>query len=118
MISAMTTVPVSIEGLPGADLISEGLAQARAGRESTLSCLVSIALPRLYRAGLLAPGEIEPLTDPELCLYRLLRREPGDAFSRYQALLHRLARFEHALEHRTSHPRKGETLKPEAGTHS
>ena len=100
----MTAVPppLSIDHLPGAELIAQGLEHARDGQVTTLACLVSIAFPRLHRAGLVAPGQFEPVVEPELVLYRLLRQEGGDAFSRYQALLRRLIRFEHALDHRAS----------------
>ena len=97
--------PLSIDHLPGAELIAEGLEHARNGQVTTLACLVSIALPRLHRAGLVAPGAIEPVAEPELVLYRLLRQEGGDAFSRYQAFLRRLTSFEHALDRRTSQRR-------------
>ncbi|MBI4625128.1 MAG: hypothetical protein HY736_18155 [Verrucomicrobia bacterium] len=38
------------------------------------------------------------IAEPEAVLYRLLRKESGDAFSRYNAILRRLVRFEHALD--------------------
>jgi hypothetical protein len=42
------------------------------------------------------------VAEPELQLYRLLRREGGDAYSRYNALLRELISFEQALDRRTS----------------
>jgi hypothetical protein len=38
--------------------------------------------------------------EPELQLYRLLRREEGDAYSRYNALVRELVSFEAALDRR------------------
>lgn len=92
-----------LTGLPGEQLIREGLADAKAGRCTMAACLVAIGRPRLERAGLI--GEHAPLqTNPELQLYRLLRREGGDAYSCYNALPRELVSFEHALDHRTTAP--------------
>jgi hypothetical protein len=51
-------------------------------------------------AGLLPETGIAIPVEPELELYRLLRREGGDAYSRYNALLRELISFEQALDHR------------------
>ena len=40
------------------------------------------------------------LADAELQLYRLLREEDGDAYSRYNALVRELVSFRQALEQR------------------
>ena len=54
-----------LRGLPGEDLIREGLADLQAGRCTIPSCLVAIGLPRLRRSGLAvteppaAPGDAE-----------------------------------------------------------
>ena len=101
--------PFSIDQLPGAELICEGLEHARQGQITPQACLVSIALPRLHRARLVAPGEIAPIAEPELVLYRLLGRDDGDTFGHYQSLLRRLVRFEHALDRRTFHAETAST---------
>lgn len=91
----------SIDDLPGADIVEEGLADVRAGRLTTAACLIFIASPRLTRAGLLSGHlAVRAEKEPELMLYRLLREEPGDAYSRYNALLRRLVSFERALDKR------------------
>lgn len=82
-------------GLPGADLIAEGLDDLRAGRESVASLLVEIGAPRLIALGLDVRAA-SPL--PEHRLYRLLAEEdPATAHSRYNALVGRLVSFERAL---------------------
>ena len=85
---------------PGWELVSAGLADVAAGRLTPAACSIWIALPRLRRAKLVDDALLSRrLADPETVLYRLLRQEGGDAFSRYNALLRRLVRFEHALDH-------------------
>jgi hypothetical protein len=82
-------------GLPGEDLIEQGLADLARRVESVPSLLVSIGAPRLRALGF----EIrDPFPDPEHRLYRLLQAEdPDAAHSRYNALVRRLVSFERAL---------------------
>ena len=61
-----------LTGLPGEDLVREGLADARQGRRTIPALLIAIALPRLQRAGLVGEISSELQTDSELQLYRLL----------------------------------------------
>ena len=91
-----------IEGLPGADLVLEGLGDYHAGRHSIPACLVRMASPRLIRAGLMAAAP--PRDDgAELELYQLVSSTEGRrSFSRYNALVRELISFEHALDHRLS----------------
>jgi hypothetical protein len=89
-----------VAGLPGEALVRQGLADLQAGRRTIPACLVSIARPRLSRAGLMPASAGGGLEEPELLLYRLLRREGGDAYSRYNALLRELISFEAALDRR------------------
>ena len=88
-------------GLPGEPLVRQGLADLQSGKPTAPAWLVSIARSRLGRAGLLDPAT-PSAAEPELQLYRLLRRERGDAYSRYNALLRELISFEQALDRRTS----------------
>ena len=84
------------EGLPGAELIEEGLRDLSSGRESIPALLVSIGAPRLRRCGV--PVE-DPIRSAEHRLYRLLQlSEPDSAHARYNALIRRLVSFERALE--------------------
>jgi hypothetical protein len=89
-----------IAGLPGEHLIRKGLADLQSGNWTPPACLVAVARTRLSRAGLVSQATAAPAIDPELQLYRLLRQEPGDAYSRYNALLRELTSFESALDHR------------------
>lgn len=89
-----------LNGLPGEALVRQGLADVQVGRRSIPACLVHLARTRLYRAGLLGSDMPAAYDEPQLELYRLLRREAGDAYSRYNALLRELASFESALDHR------------------
>ncbi len=87
-------------GLPGADLIREGLADLHAGRRTAAACLAAIGWPKMRRARLVQRMPPHTPADAELELYRILRRDGGDAYSRYNALLRQLASFEHALDRR------------------
>lgn len=85
--------------VPGWELVSAGLADAAAGRTTPAACAVWIALPRLRRAGLVGDDLLaRRIEEPEQELYRLLCAEGGNAYGRYNALLRRLVRFEHALD--------------------
>ena len=82
-------------GLPGADLVEEGLSDLRAGRETIASLLVSIGAPRLRHLGMELPSSF---AGPEHRLYALLSlSDPDSAHSRYNALIRRLVSFERAL---------------------
>jgi hypothetical protein len=82
-------------GLPGADLVAEGLRDLAAGRETVASLLVEVGAPRLRQLGIAVPGET---IRPEHRLYALLTRQSSDsAHSRYNALVRRLVSFERAL---------------------
>lgn len=83
--------------LPGDDLIQQGIADLRAGKESTAALLVCIGAPRLRRLGLELPNNLPP--NPEHRLYDLLAESDQDsAHSRYNALLRKLVSFERAAE--------------------
>ena len=88
-----------MEELPGWEIISQGLLDARAGWITASACAIWIALPRLQRAGLVDDTILaNPIREPESVLYRLLGAKDGNAFSRYNAFLRRLVRFEHSLD--------------------
>lgn len=89
-----------IAGLPGETLVRAGLADVQAGQATIAACLVTMASPRLVRAGLLPAGQAGFIPEPELRLYGLLLRQGGDAYSRYNALLRELVSFEQALDRR------------------
>jgi hypothetical protein len=85
-----------LAGLPGEDLVRQGLADLTAGRETTAAFLVSIGSSWLRSAGLEIPPTVP---DADHRLYLLLAQEFGDdAHSRYNSLLRRLVSFEQALD--------------------
>ena len=82
--------------LPGYELVSVGMADLAAGRESEEALLVSMAATRLRALGYEVPAaEVER---PSHRLYELLERKEG-AHSRYNALVARMASFARAAEH-------------------
>ena len=89
-------------GLPGEALLREGLADFQSGRCTIPACLVGMARSRLRRAGLITRVVADSFPEPEQQLYRLLRQEGGDAYSRYNALSRELVSFEQALDRRQS----------------
>ena len=100
----MTDVPSALPGansrwdsLPGGDLISAGLEDLGAGRETVPALLVAIGAPRLANIGLKLPQHLPK--DPEHRLYLLLAKDGSDsAHSRYNAFIRRLVSFEEAAE--------------------
>jgi hypothetical protein len=90
----MTHIP---EDLPGHDLVSTGLADLEAGRETTSALLVAMAAPRLRGLGLDVPegGGVRPSHR----LYDLLAETGDGAHSRYSALVRRVTSFARAAEH-------------------
>ena len=92
--------PISLDDLPGAHLIRQGLLDFAAHRHTIEALLISIASPRLRRAGHLHCADTDIHPDAELHLYRLISQTPGDPYPRYNALLRQLISFEHALDHR------------------
>ena len=94
-----TSDPDFISGLPGEHLIRQGLSDLQSGSPTVPAYLVSIARTRFRNAGLLEPSA-PSLPDPELHLYRLMRSEGGDAYSRYNSSLRELTSFEQALDRR------------------
>ena len=88
--------------LPGGKLIEEGIGDFQSARRTIGGYLVHIARSRLTRAGLIEQNDVATLPNAELELYRLLRSEGGDAYSRYNSLLRELVSFENALDRLTS----------------
>ena len=89
---------MSLNELPGAELILPGLDDLHHGKTNTVgSLLVAIAATRLAEAGLDVPKNCLA-TEPELTLYALLEDEQDDAYPYYNALLNSLNSFCNALE--------------------
>jgi hypothetical protein len=82
--------------LPGGELVEKGLRDLESHRETVEALLVSIAAPRLRKAGLRVT---RTLPEAEHRLYEKLAQTDSDsAHSRYNALLRRLTSFESTLE--------------------
>ena len=83
----------SFTELPGWDLVSGGIADLQAGRETIAGLLVSSASQRLSGLGFVVPVPAD--TDVTGRLYALVEAEVGvgPAHSRYNALRRRLASF-------------------------
>ena len=83
------------EGLPAAELITEGLADLQRGRETIPALLVAIGSPKLQQIGINLPDHQFAL--PEHRLYDLLAEDDSDsAHSKYNALIRKLVSFERA----------------------
>lgn len=81
----------------GADLVEKGLKNLKEGKRTVESLLVLIGGPRLRSLGFDVP-HLKLRIDPELSLYRLLRRQKKlDAHSLYNSYIRRLVSFEHAV---------------------
>jgi len=94
----MKNVPA---GLPGHELVSAGLADLAAGRESESSLLVAMAAPRLRALGFDVPAN--GWVRPSHRLYELLAVRSGNgAHSAYNALVGRMVSFARAAEHASS----------------
>ena len=84
-------------GLPGADLIAEGLRQLACGRRGPEAWLVLVATQRLRQAGVPVP-HVEAATEPELALYdRVAETGGAGAHAAYNAWIGRLGRFLRAV---------------------
>jgi hypothetical protein len=83
--------------LPGHELVSQGLTDLSAGRESEASLLVTMAAPRLRTLGFDVPHAQSH--DSSHRLYELLTKRDSGAHSRYNALVGRIVSFMRAAEH-------------------
>jgi len=85
--------------MPGWEIISDGLRDTAAAKITPQACLVWIAEARLRRDGLINEAILlNRIKSPEDVLYGLLCQAGGNAFGRYNSLLRRLVKFEHALD--------------------
>lgn len=85
-------------GLPGADLVEQGLADLKENRETDAALLVLVASPRLRDLGIEVPTR-DLLRPYGHQLYaRLEERYGTDAHSQYNSLIRRIVSFARALE--------------------
>lgn len=104
------------DDLPGADLITRGLADLEAGNAFTVEALlVAAGRPRLLRLGFDLPYEFPDM--PEHALYfALAERHGNEAHSKYNALIRRFVSFAQALESLVPAPRQGTQIPATART--
>ena len=88
-----------IECLPGGVLILSGIEDLKLGKITVSSCLVAVSYGKLRRAGLVSGNA--PFHEPEQVLYRLLCKEGGNSYGRYNSLIRELISFGRALAHLT-----------------
>lgn len=94
MISDMQQVPTDF---PGHELVSAGLADLAAGRETESAMLVAMASQRLRAVGYEVPSS--GVERPSHRLYELLSENERDVHSHYNALIARMVSFARAAEH-------------------
>jgi hypothetical protein len=93
-------VDPAFQNLPGHELVSAGLDDLAAGRETQASLLVAMAAPRLRAIGIdVPPGAGD---DSSHRLYEMLALDAGSPHSRYNALVGRIVSFARAAEHAPS----------------
>lgn len=96
-----------LTGLPGEELIRQGLKDIKVGTESIPALLVAVGHPRLRQFGPFRDVTNRLWDDPEVRLYRLVAEQhPHEAHSQYNALIRRLISFERAYEHRKCRGRR------------
>jgi hypothetical protein len=89
----------SLSACPGHDLVTAGLEDLAAGRETVAAMLVGMASPRLQALGIAVPACWERA--PSHRLYELLERDGPGAHSQYNALVGRMVSFARAAEQLT-----------------
>jgi hypothetical protein len=87
-----------MDGLPGADLVRQGIGDLEEGRDTVAAALTQMAAPRFRTIGLEVPqtGSAGPAGHR---LYELLAADdPATAHGRYNALVARMVSFARAAE--------------------
>lgn len=88
----------STDGLPGAELVTEGLSDLRGGRDTVPAALARMAAPRLRALGFDVPALASEQPAGHR-LYELLSEDgAATAHSRYNALVARVVSFARAAE--------------------
>jgi len=98
----MGRMSTDLEGLPGADLVVAGMADLQAGRDTPDAALVRMAAPRLREIGIAVPQSASNQPGSHRLYELLSERDPAGAYSRYNALLGRMASFASAAEQRAA----------------
>jgi hypothetical protein len=96
---------ILLQGLPGGDIVLNGLRELNGGEVGEAGLLVLIACSRLNELGVLVPVREDIPRPVTHALYDRLEATYGDsAYSRYNALLRTLSSCIHALEHLNRSP--------------
>ena len=90
----VSKVPVD---LPGHELVSRGLDDLAAGRDTEAALLVAMAAPRLRALGFNVPAGEKGR--PSHRLYEMLAQAGESPHSRYNALVARMVSFARSAEH-------------------
>lgn len=87
-------LPPPLLGLPGDEIIVQGLRDLAAETESIQALLVAIVAPGLRRLGVAVPDMADRITDAALRLYRLVGdQRPAGAHAAFNAWIRRVDRF-------------------------
>jgi hypothetical protein len=93
---------LDLDGLPGADLVTDGVADLRAGKDTAYAALVRTAAPRLRELGISVPERVSRQPSSHHLYDLLSQDDPAGAYGRYNALLGRMASFANAAEQRAA----------------
>jgi hypothetical protein len=92
-----TVAPPLFEGLPGSELVTQGLADLSQNTNSKFALLLRVAGPRLRALDINIPVSKGPKSFEHL-LYEALEEEYGPAaYTQYNALIRRISSFTRAL---------------------
>lgn len=89
-------------GLPGAELVEQGLSDLKENRATETALLVLVASPRLKALGIEVPTRDFPKPYEHQLYSRLEERYGTDAHSQYNSLIRRIVSFARALEREQS----------------
>jgi hypothetical protein len=96
--------PTDWPGIPGAELVRQGLEDLAAHHVTETALLVLVAEPRLRALNVVFPDWRPRLSSPVTHeLYNLIEEQREiDPYTRYNSLLRRMNSFAHALEQRAN----------------
>lgn len=102
MVNAMEKVAIVPVDLPGAEIVSRGLADLAAGRDTPEASAVAMASARLGAAGIAVPPSESAEPASHRLYDQLVAEDPRNAHSRYNAIVRRMVSFARAAEHASS----------------
>jgi hypothetical protein len=87
-----------VGSLPGAEIVSAGMADLAAGRDTAEASAVLMAATRLRQSGIKVPTASTEQPPAHRLYEQLAREDPRAAHSRYNAIVRRLVSFARASE--------------------